>query len=58
MPYPPEGSIEWYEAVARGYRRCAEAKKKFVIPLVTAADQFAKADEAQAKADALRKRIG
>jgi hypothetical protein len=56
MPHPTEGSLEWYEAIARSHFRCAVQKRRFVIPQLTPDDHLAKAAEAEAKADALRRK--
>lgn len=56
MTHPREGTVEWYEAIARSHLRCATQPRRFVIPQLTPDDHLAKAADAEAKANALRQK--
>ena len=52
---PTEGSVEWWEAVARSHRAVIANPPRFKNPSFPLDDHQKAADEAERKADALRR---
>ena len=57
MAYPKEGTAEFWNLVAQGYRQLVENPPKFLAPGSTIEGFMLKAEEAEAKAESIRKPV-